>query len=124
MIDQGTLLDSVEYNIEMTGVEMVQAVGELKEATRWVSVLVIFPCMFLSVPRLFRCLRFSRYRVSQRLGKRRDVGRAMWLVRAPRCLHSLVVIVGDAACVVSASGDERLEHTAADRRSFPANARS
>lgn len=37
MIDQGTLLDSVEYNIEQTAVEMQSAVKELDTATRWVS---------------------------------------------------------------------------------------
>lgn len=37
VIDQGTLLDSVEYNIEQTAVEMQSAVKELDTATRWVS---------------------------------------------------------------------------------------
>ncbi|EIM81249.1 t-SNARE, partial [Stereum hirsutum FP-91666 SS1] len=37
VIDQGTLLDSVEYNIEQTSVEMQSAVKELDTATRWVS---------------------------------------------------------------------------------------
>ncbi|OJA18235.1 hypothetical protein AZE42_05179 [Rhizopogon vesiculosus] len=35
VIDQGTLLDSVEYNIEQTSVEMAEAVKELKVATRY-----------------------------------------------------------------------------------------
>src|SRR6266850_1053837 len=34
VIDQGTLLDSVEYNIEQTGVHMNEAVKELEIATR------------------------------------------------------------------------------------------
>jgi len=34
VIDQGTLLDSVEYNIEQTSVEMAEAVKELNVATR------------------------------------------------------------------------------------------
>jgi syntaxin 16 len=37
VIDQGTLLDSVEYNIEQTAVRMEDAVVELKEATKCVS---------------------------------------------------------------------------------------
>lgn len=36
VIDQGTLLDSVEYNIEQTAVQMEDAVTELKIATGWV----------------------------------------------------------------------------------------
>lgn len=34
VIDQGTLLDSVEYNIEQTSVQMSEAVKELTDATR------------------------------------------------------------------------------------------
>ena len=34
VIDQGTLLDSVEYNIEQTAVRVGDAVKELQEATR------------------------------------------------------------------------------------------
>ena len=37
VIDQGTLLDSVEYNIEQTAVQMSEAVRELDVATRSVS---------------------------------------------------------------------------------------
>lgn len=37
VIDQGTLLDSVEYNIEQTAVQMSEAVSELNVATRSVS---------------------------------------------------------------------------------------
>lgn len=36
VIDQGTLLDSVEYNIEQTAVEMQEAVTELKIAEGYV----------------------------------------------------------------------------------------
>ena len=36
VIDQGTLLDSVEYNIEQTAVQMEDAVTELKIATGYV----------------------------------------------------------------------------------------
>ncbi|KAG1737641.1 t-SNARE [Suillus lakei] len=35
VIDQGTLLDSIEYNIEQTSVEMADAVKELNHATRY-----------------------------------------------------------------------------------------
>lgn len=35
VIDQGTLLDSVEYNIEQTAVQMSEAVKELDMATRY-----------------------------------------------------------------------------------------
>ncbi len=34
VIDQGTLLDSVEYNVEQTAVQMEDAVRELDTATR------------------------------------------------------------------------------------------
>ena len=36
VIDQGTLLDSVEYNIEQTATHVQEAVRELNVATRWV----------------------------------------------------------------------------------------
>lgn len=39
VIDQGTLLDSVEYNIEQTSVQVADAVKELDMATRCVSEL-------------------------------------------------------------------------------------
>lgn len=42
VIDQGTLLDSVEYNVEQTAVQMNQAVKELNVATRCASTDVIF----------------------------------------------------------------------------------
>lgn len=37
VIDQGTLLDSVEYNIEQTSVQVSEAVKELNVATRYAS---------------------------------------------------------------------------------------
>ena len=37
VIDQGTLLDSIEYNIEQTAVHIQEATKELDVATRWVS---------------------------------------------------------------------------------------
>lgn len=37
VIDQGTLLDSVEYNIEQTSVHVAEAVKELDVATRFVA---------------------------------------------------------------------------------------
>ncbi|KAF8135718.1 t-SNARE [Boletus edulis] len=37
VIDQGTLLDSIEYNIEQTSVHVAEAVKELDVATRFVS---------------------------------------------------------------------------------------
>ena len=40
VIDQGTLLDSVEYNIEQTAVQMSEAVKELDVATRYVFVSI------------------------------------------------------------------------------------
>jgi len=42
VIDQGTLLDSVEYNVEQTAVQMSQAVKDLGVATEWVHFSVIF----------------------------------------------------------------------------------
>ena len=42
VIDQGTLLDSVEYNIEQTAVQVSQAVKELNVATKCVFFNVIF----------------------------------------------------------------------------------
>jgi len=38
VIDQGTLLDSVEWNIEQVSVRVEDAVEELKIATGWVLV--------------------------------------------------------------------------------------
>jgi hypothetical protein len=38
VIDQGTLLDSVEYNIEQTAVEVEEAVKELSVATKLVTL--------------------------------------------------------------------------------------
>jgi syntaxin 16 len=37
VIDQGTLLDSVEYNIEQTAVQVGEAVKELDAATRYLG---------------------------------------------------------------------------------------
>lgn len=49
VIDQGTLLDSVEYNIEQTAVRVGDAVKELQEATRWVVFCVlIFSLCFVA----------------------------------------------------------------------------
>ena len=47
VIDQGTLLDSVEYNIEQTAVHMEDAVRELNTATRCVVLALLFstPCV-------------------------------------------------------------------------------
>lgn len=42
VIDQGTLLDSVEYNIEQTAVQMEDAVTELKIATGYVLIFYFF----------------------------------------------------------------------------------
>lgn len=39
VIDQGTLLDSVEYNIEQTSVHITEAVKELDIATQYVAFL-------------------------------------------------------------------------------------
>ena len=46
VIDQGTLLDSVEYNIEQTAVQVSQAVKELNVATKCVFSDVIFTSSF------------------------------------------------------------------------------
>ena len=42
VIDQGTLLDSVEYNIEQTAVQMSEAVKELDMATQFVFLPLVF----------------------------------------------------------------------------------
>lgn len=55
VIDQGTLLDSVEYNIEQTAVEMQEAVTELKIAEGYVSSV----CLFVSFVPLFVCFSFA-----------------------------------------------------------------
>ncbi|PCH43750.1 t-SNARE, partial [Wolfiporia cocos MD-104 SS10] len=46
VIDQGTLLDSVEYNIEQTAVQMEEAVKELDIATRYANLICLtaFTC--------------------------------------------------------------------------------
>lgn len=48
VIDQGTLLDSVEYNIEQTAVHMQDSIKELEMATRFVS----FACSIYLFSRL------------------------------------------------------------------------
>ena len=46
VIDQGTLLDSIEYNIEQTDVHMSEAVTELKIASQCViSSNIQFTCL-------------------------------------------------------------------------------
>lgn len=40
VIDQGTILDSIEYNIEQTAVHVQEAVKELKVATQYVLVSI------------------------------------------------------------------------------------
>lgn len=57
VIDQGTLLDSVEYNIEQTAVQVGEAVKELEIATRYVltsSILIIVPSLrsWIAVPQI------------------------------------------------------------------------
>ncbi|EIN11818.1 t-SNARE [Punctularia strigosozonata HHB-11173 SS5] len=47
VIDQGTLLDSVEYNIEQTAVQMQEAVKELDVATRYQKNTGRRKCIFL-----------------------------------------------------------------------------
>ncbi|KAF9475545.1 t-SNARE [Pholiota conissans] len=47
VIDQGTLLDSVEYNIEQTAVQMEDAVEELKVATKYQKSTGKRKCIFL-----------------------------------------------------------------------------
>ncbi|KZT08299.1 t-SNARE, partial [Laetiporus sulphureus 93-53] len=44
VIDQGTLLDSIEYNIEQTAVQMEEAVKELNVATRYVCARSTLAC--------------------------------------------------------------------------------
>ena len=51
VIDQGTLLDSVEYNIEQTAVQMSEAVRELDVATRSVPS-PLCPCLEAALGRL------------------------------------------------------------------------
>ena len=51
VIDQGTLLDSVEYNIEQTAVEMQEAVTELKIAEG--CVFCFCSVFHLRLPALF-----------------------------------------------------------------------
>jgi syntaxin 16 len=47
VIDQGTLLDSVEYNIEQTSVQVAEAVKELDMATRYQKNTGRRKCIFL-----------------------------------------------------------------------------
>jgi len=47
VIDQGTLLDSVEYNIEQTAVRVGDAVKELQDATRYQKNTGRRKCIFL-----------------------------------------------------------------------------
>lgn len=67
VIDQGTLLDSVEYNIEQTAVQMSQAVKELDVATRCVRSDVIFT----STPDHETCVAFvPMFRYQKNTGRR------------------------------------------------------
>lgn len=61
VIDQGTLLDSVEYNIEQTAVQVSQAVKELDVATKYVHSDVIFTSSFPDHETLITFLRTPRY---------------------------------------------------------------
>ena len=56
VIDQGTLLDSVEYNIEQTAVRVGDAVKELQEATRW----VIFVFSFVLILVIYVAFRYQK----------------------------------------------------------------
>lgn len=47
VIDQGTLLDSVEYNIEQTAVQVKDAVTELNQATKYQANTGRRQCIFL-----------------------------------------------------------------------------
>lgn len=49
VIDQGTLLDSVEYNIEQTAAHMEDAVRELDVATKYVPPLLLLLALRLPV---------------------------------------------------------------------------
>ncbi|KAK7472580.1 t-SNARE affecting a late Golgi compartment protein 2 [Stygiomarasmius scandens] len=49
VIDQGTLLDSVEYNIEQTASQMKEAVSELNTATRYQKNTGRRQCIFLLI---------------------------------------------------------------------------
>lgn len=40
VIDQGTLLDRIDYNVEQMATEMEKAVGELRVATKYVALNV------------------------------------------------------------------------------------
>ncbi|KAL0576658.1 t-SNARE affecting a late Golgi compartment protein 2 [Marasmius crinis-equi] len=53
VIDQGTLLDSIEYNIEQTAVQMDEAVKELNTATRYQKNTGRRKCIFLLVLIIF-----------------------------------------------------------------------
>lgn len=53
VIDQGTLLDSVEYNIEQTAVHMNDAVRELEIATRYQKNTGRRKCIFLLLLLIF-----------------------------------------------------------------------
>ncbi|KAF8885419.1 t-SNARE [Mucidula mucida] len=53
VIDQGTLLDSVEYNIEQTAVHVSEAVKELDTATRYQKNTGRRKCIFLLVLIIF-----------------------------------------------------------------------
>ena len=60
VIDQGTLLDSVEYNIEQTAVQMSDAVKELDMATQCVFFHFISLISFVSVLVLIHLYRYQK----------------------------------------------------------------
>jgi syntaxin 16 len=50
VIDQGTLLDSVEYNIEQTAVHMQDSIKELEMATRFVFLCLFYLALLKTAP--------------------------------------------------------------------------
>ncbi|KAF5393509.1 hypothetical protein D9757_000595 [Collybiopsis confluens] len=72
VIDQGTLLDSVEYNIEQTAVQVKDAVQELNTATRRVLVLKAPLLLLLTMEQIPEEYRPTAVHIFARLDHRRS----------------------------------------------------
>ena len=84
VIDQGTLLDSIEYKIEQTTVHLQEAVKELEVATQFVDSVTIGPVML------------TRLKVSKEYGKEE--------MQLPSLAHHMAAIVGGIVAAIAAIG--------------------
>ena len=85
VIDQGTLLDSVEYNIEQTAVQVSQAVKELNVATKCVFSDVIFTSSFPDHETYVALLSLFRYQ--------KNTGRRSYIFLLLLIIFGLIIVL-------------------------------